>query len=102
MPCFIITLSSLYEILVAVDGKLHMMLIGLNSCNYHEELAKQGHVQLLFTGDGLKKRVTRFLGGWWIEAAIKGRTALFWELVVRSSDLASMDRPRECCAYHSM
>ncbi|CAE7304548.1 Sirt6 [Symbiodinium sp. KB8] len=37
-----------------------------------EELAKQGHVQLLFPGDGLKKSVTRFLGGWWIEAAIKG------------------------------
>ena len=37
-----------------------------------QELAKQGHVQLLFRGDGLKKQVTRFLGGWWIEAAIKG------------------------------
>ncbi|CAE7041357.1 SRT1 [Symbiodinium sp. CCMP2592] len=37
-----------------------------------EELAKQGHVQLLFPGEGLKKSVTRFLGGWWIEAAING------------------------------
>ena len=49
----------------------HRMKRHLNVSAF-EELAKQGHVQLLFPGDGLKKSVTRFLGGWWIEAAIKG------------------------------
>mmetsp|Transcript_50662 Transcript_50662/g.120941 ORF Transcript_50662/g.120941 Transcript_50662/m.120941 type:complete len:551 (-) Transcript_50662:227-1879(-) len=40
-----------------------------------EVLAEAGHVELLFDGDGFKKKTTRFLGGWWIEAAIRGEVA---------------------------
>ena len=45
-------------------------------------------MQLLFTGDGLKKQVTRFLGGWWIEAAIKGLLAL--KTAAQSSGIGSL------------
>lgn len=37
-----------------------------------EELAKEGHLQLRFPGEGGRKSVTRFMGGWWLEAAQRG------------------------------
>ena len=52
--------------------------VGMKICFVHvscEVLAEAGHVELLFDGDGFKKKTTRFLGGWWIEAAIRGEVA---------------------------
>eukprot|EP00930_Biecheleria_cincta_P035315 TRINITY_DN24293_c0_g1_i2.p1 TRINITY_DN24293_c0_g1~~TRINITY_DN24293_c0_g1_i2.p1 ORF type:complete len:309 (-),score=60.75 TRINITY_DN24293_c0_g1_i2:420-1346(-) len=46
-----------------------------NECEVVEapkELAKDGHVKLLFPGGNGKQSVTRFLGSWWIEAAKRG------------------------------